>query len=111
MTEAYRVGVTIALQGDITQIIGKIINEFERLDAAVNKTQEKLVGLKEGLAGLAREGQTAAAAWEKVAKSIQAASKAAPAAAAKSAEMQPREAPRSRNPSRATADASDAIAS
>lgn len=92
MSEAYRVGVSIALSGDIAKVIGKVIAEFERLDGAVNKTKENISGLKGALSGLATEGKAAADAWASVAKSISAASAAATKAAAASAGMQPRQA-------------------
>lgn len=90
MQEAYRVGVSIALSGDVGQIIGKLIHDFERLDQAVNSSKEGLSGLTGALKGMAREGKSAADAWDKVAKSIQAAAKAARDAGAAAASMQPR---------------------
>ncbi len=106
MEESYRVGVSIALSGDIGTMIGKVIEQFERLDKAVNHSKENISGLKDGLKGVAGEAKSAADAWQKVANSISSATKAAQAAARASGSLQPQQ-PRASN--RATSDAQAAI--
>lgn len=91
MFESYRVGVQIAISGDIGQIIGQLIKDFEKLDQAVNGTKENLSGLTDAMKGMAASGKSAADAWQNVAKSIGAAAKAAKEAAASSASIQPRQ--------------------
>jgi hypothetical protein len=71
MIDAYRIGVTIAMQGGLSKAILKIAEDFEKLDQALNNTKARVDSLETGLKRLVSVGDAAAAAWSKAAAAME----------------------------------------
>lgn len=69
--------MTIGLEGNLGQIIGEVLGEFEKLDQAVNRVKNDVTELNPAMRSLAESGVSAANAWAKAATAIERAANAA----------------------------------
>lgn len=81
MIEAYKIGISLTLNGGIQQTLAGVIKEFASLNTAVKNVQMSVNELASGMRGLQRIGAAAAAEWNSVAAAMGKAANATRAAA------------------------------
>lgn len=77
MEESYRVGVTLALKGNVQTVIDRLVKQFGQLDQAIKLTQASTKSLSESMAALGREGRSAAQEWQRAAAAMERAAQSA----------------------------------
>jgi hypothetical protein len=77
MEEAYKVGVTLALNGNVAKIVEGLIGQFESLDEAIKQTNGALTGLVAGMRLLRKEAEGTASALKGAAAAMERANRAA----------------------------------
>lgn len=80
MEEAYAVGITLALGGNIGGQLAKVGEAFEALNKVIKSSQMAVNELASGMRGLERVGKSAAAAWTQAAAAMERAARAAKSA-------------------------------
>lgn len=77
MVEAYKVGVSISLAGNVASVISQLIREFETLNRSVKAVQMSVNEMAAGMRGLGRIGDNAARSWKEAASAMERAARAA----------------------------------
>jgi hypothetical protein len=75
--EAYRIGISIVLQGDIAQKVGAFTDQFKVLDRIVQQAQGSLNSMAAAVRGLSRLSSGLATEWQKTAAAMERAAAAA----------------------------------
>ena len=70
MINAYKIGVELALTGNVARVIADLTRHFETLNTAVKSVQSSLSGLTQGMRGVADAGKAAAQAWTEAANAM-----------------------------------------
>lgn len=78
MISAYKIGIEIALTGNIGKIINDLVKQFEAVNSAIKRVQDSVSGLQGGMEKLGQAGRDAAAAWREAASAMERAAKANP---------------------------------
>ena len=70
MINAYKIGVELALTGNVARVIADLTRQFETLNTAVKSVQGSLVGMTGDLRSVAEMGRTAARSWTEAANAM-----------------------------------------
>lgn len=82
MIEAYKVGISLILDSNVSREMGNVARQFEQLDKIIKGAQRSVNELAAGMRGLSRIGQSAAEAWTVAAQAMERAARAAARAGA-----------------------------
>jgi hypothetical protein len=74
MINAYKIGVELALTGNVARVIADLTRQFDTLNVAVKSVQSSLAGMTQGMRGVADLGKQAAQAWTEAANAMHRAS-------------------------------------
>ena len=77
MIDAYKIGVQIALGGNVGVQVEKLSGYFRDLDRIINSTKASVEGLGAAMRALTSEGRAAAASWREAATAMQQAARTA----------------------------------
>ncbi len=70
MINAYKIGVELALTGNVARVIADLTRQFETLNTAVKSVQGSLAGMSGDLRNVAEMGRTAARSWTEAANAM-----------------------------------------